>query len=54
MHLTFEEYYAARHLVARSKGRAKLIRQHLHKPRWEEPILLALGFVGLDSPEDAA
>ena len=54
MHLTFEEYYAARHLVARSKDRAKLIRQHLHKPRWEEPILLALGFVGLDSPEDAA
>jgi hypothetical protein len=54
MHLTFEEYYAARHLVARSKDRAKLIRQHLHKPRWEEPILLALGFVGLDAPEDAA
>ena len=54
MHLTFEEYYAARYLVARSKDRAKLIRQHLHKPRWEEPILLALGFVGLISPEDAA
>jgi HEAT repeat protein len=54
MHLTFEEYYAARHLVARSKDRAQLIRQHLHQPRWEEPILLALGFVGLDSPEDAA
>jgi len=54
MHLTFEEYYAARYLVARSKDRAQLIRQHLHKPRWEEPILLALGFVGLDSPEDAA
>jgi len=54
MHLTFEEYYAARHLVARSKDRATLIRKHLHKPRWEEPILLALGFVGLDSPEDAA
>jgi energy-coupling factor transporter ATP-binding protein EcfA2 len=54
MHLTFEEYYAARHLVARSKDRARLIRAHLHKPRWEEPILLALGFVGLDSPEDAA
>ena len=54
MHLTFEEYYAARHLVARSRTRAKLIRQHLHDPRWEEPILLALGFVGLDAPEDAA
>ncbi len=54
MHLTFEEYYAARHLVARSRERAGLIREHLHKPRWEEPILLALGFVGLDSPDDAA
>lgn len=54
MHLTFEEYYAARHLIARGRERAKLIRKHLHKPRWEEPILLALGFVGLDSPDDAA
>lgn len=53
MHLTFEEYYAARYLVARSKDQAKRIRQHLHDPRWEEPILLALGFVGLDSPDDA-
>ena len=53
MHLTFEEYYVARHLVARSKTRAKLIRQHLHQPRWEEPILLALGFVGLEYPAEA-
>ena len=53
MHLTFEEYYAARYLVARSKSRAKMLREHLHDPRWREPILLALGFVGLDSPEDA-
>jgi len=54
MHLTFEEYYAARYLVARSRTRAKLIRQHLHDPRWDEPILLALGFVGLDYPQEAA
>ncbi len=54
MHLTFEEYYAARYLIARSRTRAQLIRQHLHEPRWEEPILLALGFVNIDSPEDAA
>lgn len=54
MHLTFEEYYVARYLVARSKDRANRIRRHLHDPRWEEPILLALGFVGLDSPDDAA
>lgn len=53
MHLTFEEYYAARHLVARRRDATKLIRRHLHDPRWEEPILLALGFVGLDYPEEA-
>ena len=54
MHLTFEEYYAARHLVARSRTRAKLIREHLHDARWDEPILLALGFVGLEYPDEAA
>ncbi len=54
MHLTFEEYYAARHLVASSKNRAVLIRKHLHNFRWEEPILLALGFVGLDYPREAS
>ncbi len=52
MHLTFEEYYAARHLITHSKKAAGLIRQHLHNPRWEEPILLALGFKGLDFPEE--
>src|SRR5581483_9537873 len=26
---------------------------HLHQPRWEEPILLAIGFVGLHFPEEA-
>ncbi len=54
MHLTFEEYYAARYLIARSKTRATLIRKHLHNPRWNEPILLALGFVGLESPIEAS
>ena len=54
MHLTFEEYYTARYLVERSRTCALLIRKHLHDPRWEEPILLALGFVGLDSAGEAA
>ncbi|HEU4324537.1 MAG TPA: NACHT domain-containing protein, partial [Roseiflexaceae bacterium] len=53
LHLTFQEYYAARYLVASSVTRAGLIRQHLHDPRWDEPILLALGFVGLYSPKEA-
>ena len=52
MHLTFEEYYAARHLVALPRQAAQRIRQHLHDPRWDEPILLALGFMGLDYPEE--
>jgi len=54
MHLTFEEYYAARYLIDRSKTRAGLIRQHLHDPRWEEPILLALGLVGQESTREAS
>lgn len=49
MHLTFEEYYAARYLAASSRTRAALIREHLHDPHWNEPILLALGFVGMES-----
>jgi HEAT repeat protein len=53
MHLTFEEYYAARYLVARSKIRATLIRRHLHNSRWDEPILLALSFIGLESRFEA-
>ena len=54
MHLTFEEYYAARYLIARQRLSARRIRQHLHQPRWEEPILLALGFVGLEYPAEAS
>src|SRR6185295_10313079 len=55
MHLTFEEYYVARYITdLREKPKVELIRKHLHDPRWEEPILLALGFVGLDFPETAA
>ena len=54
MHLTFEEYYVARYLITRPKLSARRIRQHLHQPRWEEPILLALGFVGLEYPAEAS
>ena len=53
LHLTFEEYYAARDLVSRSRTRIQRIRKHLHDPRWEEPILLALGYIGLTTPGDA-
>lgn len=53
-HRVFEEYYAARYLVARQRDRTWLISQHLHDPRWDEPILLALGYVGLSSMEDVS
>ncbi|MBV7326785.1 HEAT repeat domain-containing protein [Chloroflexi bacterium TSY] len=52
MHLTFEEYFAARWLVARPPKAAARIRTKLHQPRWEEPILLAIGFYGEEFPDD--
>ncbi len=53
MHLTFEEYFAARELVRRRNESVKRIYEHRHKPRWEEPIVLAISFVSSDYPEDA-
>ena len=38
MHLTFEEYFAARWMVNKPREAAKRIRSKLHRPRWEEPI----------------
>jgi HEAT repeat protein len=52
-HLTFEEYYAAHYLIANSQKRAQRIRTHLHDPRWQEPILLAFGLIGIESPDEA-
>jgi hypothetical protein len=53
-HLTFEEFYAGRALVfeGRTSTRAAQIRQRLHDPRYDEPILLALGLIGRDYPEE--
>ncbi|MCP4700716.1 MAG: hypothetical protein GY862_28255 [Gammaproteobacteria bacterium] len=42
MHLTFEEYFAARQLVSRSTDACAQILARLHQPRWREPILLAV------------
>jgi len=52
-HLTFEEYYAARYLVASGRKRVERIRACLPDPHWQEPILLALGCIGMESPEEA-
>ncbi|HZN18712.1 MAG TPA: NACHT domain-containing protein [Micromonosporaceae bacterium] len=53
-HLTFEEYYAGRALAfgPALADRAGGIRRRLHDPRYEEPILLALGLVGREQPEE--
>jgi HEAT repeat protein len=45
MHLTFEEYFAARELVRRPERVAKKIYALRHQPRWQEPILLAIGYL---------
>jgi hypothetical protein len=49
-HLTFEEYYAGRALAFRGTAtqRVTTMRGLLHDPRYEEPILLALGLIGTD------
>jgi HEAT repeat protein len=49
-HLTFQEYYTGRALAFRgdAAGRVAAIRRHLHDPRYQEPILLALGLIGTD------
>lgn len=48
MHPTFEEYYAARYLINRYSGDRhaliKLLCHHLPDPRWEEVLLLLVGY----------
>ncbi|WP_347403550.1 NACHT domain-containing protein [Solwaraspora sp. WMMD406] len=52
-HLTFEEYYAGRALAFRGTAEERIaaIRSRLHDPRYDEPILLALGLIGTDYTE---
>ncbi|WP_460203165.1 tetratricopeptide repeat protein [Scytonema sp. NUACC21] len=47
MHLTFEEYFAARYIADKEQSEIlELIQKHLYEPRWNEPLLLALGYYG--------
>jgi tetratricopeptide (TPR) repeat protein len=51
MHLTFEEYFAARYIADNDQSEIlQLIQNHIHEPRWNEPILLALGYYGIHFP----
>ena len=48
MHLTFEEYFAARYIADNDQSDIlEIIRSHLDEPRWNETILLALGYYGV-------
>ncbi len=51
MHLTFEEYFASREMVASVRDAPKLISAHRHDPRWEEVLLLA---IAQQRPKDAS
>ncbi len=56
VHLTFEEYLAARHIIfqgqVNEQKSLELIRQHAYDPAWREVILLALGYLGLVANEE--
>ncbi|HMZ82107.1 MAG TPA: NACHT domain-containing protein, partial [Acidobacteriota bacterium] len=54
MHLTFEEYFVAREIARRAKESAEKIYPYRHHPRWHEPIMLAIGFISTDRPDDAS
>ncbi|MCW1969327.1 MAG: NACHT domain-containing protein, partial [Anaerolineae bacterium] len=48
LHLTFQEYYAARGLAKLDpQQRWEVIQPILHLPRWREPILLCAGQLGI-------
>jgi energy-coupling factor transporter ATP-binding protein EcfA2 len=53
VHQTFEEYFCARDIARRHKDAIQRVYQYRHASRWEEPILLAIGFMSKDYPEDA-
>ncbi|WP_293113009.1 tetratricopeptide repeat protein [Moorena sp. SIO4G3] len=51
MHLTFEEYFAARYIADNDVSEIlDIINQHRYEARWHEPILLALGYLGSENP----
>lgn len=49
LHLTFQEYFVGRALARMDDAEARwaLVREHLHRPRWREPLLLCAGQLGI-------
>ena len=50
LHLTFQEYLAARHLVQDLQTAGPKLMDKIDDPRWREPLLMALGYVSLQWP----
>ncbi len=52
MHLTFEEYLTARYIADNEVSEIlEIIQKHQDDARWQEPILLALGYLAIHSPK---
>jgi hypothetical protein len=47
-HRTFQEFLAARHLLAHRPTAAEKLGHRIDDPLWREPLLLALGFAMID------
>jgi hypothetical protein len=47
IHRTFQEFLAARHMLANLASAAFEIKSRLSDPLWREPVLLALGFAAI-------
>jgi hypothetical protein len=50
LHLTFQEYLAARHLVQDLPTAGPKLMDKIDDPRWREPLLMAVGYVSLQWP----
>lgn len=48
-----QEFYVAQYLLSSGETGMRLIRQHLHEPRWDTLIVLTLALAGEQSPEAA-
>ncbi|MCB8978649.1 MAG: hypothetical protein H6657_14610 [Ardenticatenaceae bacterium] len=51
LHLSFQEYFAALYLIQNQNDASKKIIDKMDKPRWREPLLLALGQISLIWPK---
>ncbi len=48
LHLTFQEYLAARFITRDKQQAAEFIIQYMDNPRWKVPLLMGLGHISVD------